>query len=112
MTKQVNESTTTKHVNTYEEVLSLKTTADIIAQLELWIVKHSVLVKDYTNWFVGIADIETTTNGLKHLKSINAESMQVAMAVETYYHDKGMKTTFYKGGTSAKTKHVYIHKIN
>ena len=101
-----------KHIHTYEEVVAHKNATDIIAQMEQWVSEHSLLLKDYTYWYIGVEDFETTTKGLKHLKSMKAEDMDTALAVETYFHNKGMKTTFYKGGISAKTTHVYIHKNN
>ena len=102
----------TTHVKTYEEAVETKAAKNLISIIDQWVLKHSDLtIVIYSNWFIGIADKETTTQGIRHLHDSNAGSKDIALAVETYFHKKGMRIGEYKGGINAKTKHVYIHKV-
>ncbi len=102
-----------KHEKDYAETLALKTTKDTIAIIKQWVEKYSVVgIIDYTNWFIGVSDKEVTTKGLNHLLSRYAESKHISLAIEKYFHDKGMGIEDFKGSLSEKSAYVYIHKIH
>ena len=81
-------------------------------KIEQWVIKHSDLsFVVYSNWFIGISDKKTTTEGLRFLQDYDAVSGGIASAIEICFHKKGMHISEYKGSINTKTRHVYIHKI-
>ena len=101
------------------DALSTKTAVSIIASIKRWAEKHSTITSDYTRWYCGITNHPPSRKS-KH-KSVNeaepfvwfewdAKSRRIAEAIETYFHDRGMKDKDTKGGSSEDSKYVYVYK--
>ena len=95
----------------YEEAIITKKAKETILQIEQWVLKNSDFsIVMYSNWFIGMADTDTTTGGLKYLLNADAGSDGIASAIETYFHKKGMTISEYKGNKGDNARHIYIHK--
>jgi len=100
--------------------LRTKTARLIIKEINNHIKKNSTLVVVYENWYCGITnnpDARKRVHKNKNnetpafWKSFNARSVRIALALETYFHKKGMLDTDDKGGYDKNTsKYIYIYK--
>lgn len=99
--------------------LTTITAKNIIKAFKEWIEAHSNVEVDYNRWYCGI-----TNNPPKRQSAhksvnksdtfawveMNAKSRRVAEAIETYFHNLGVKDSDSKGGSSVDSKYVYIYK--
>ena len=100
--------------------LKTVTAKKIIKEIELYISENSTFFIKYENWYCGITNNpntrksghKTKNNTVPALwKPFNARSVKISLAIETYFHKKGMLDTDDKGGyDKEKSKFIYIYK--
>ncbi len=99
--------------------ISTDTAKYIIKEINCWVDKHSNGWIDYCNWYVGITNHPPTRRSAHKQnnssdphawKDWNAKSRRISEAVETYFHDLGMKDYDTKGGAIESSKWIYVYK--
>jgi len=100
--------------------LKTKTAKKIIKEINAFTFENSTFKVKYSRWYCGITNKpatrksghKSTNNRTPALwKSFNARSVKIALAIETYFHKKGMLDTDDKGGyDKVKSKFIYIYK--
>ncbi len=98
--------------------LSTDTAKSIISKIERWVEKHSTAWVVYGNWYIGItnnpnarASAHKSANGhLYFWNEYDARSRRIAEAIETRFHNKGMKERDLKGGARDDSRYVYVFK--
>jgi predicted GIY-YIG superfamily endonuclease len=101
-----------------QPALQTDTAKNIIREFEKWALKNSTGWIVYSNWYVGITNnpnarksAHNSANGhLYFWLEQNARSRRIAEAIETYFHNKGMKEKDLKGGAKDDSKYIYIYK--
>ncbi len=98
--------------------LKTKTAKKIIKEIELYVSENSTFYVVYSNWYCGITNSSNTRKSGHKTKNdetpalwkpFNAHSVKIALAIETYFHKKGVLYTDYKGGYDKETsKFIYI----
>lgn len=103
------------------EALKTETAKRIIREINLWTKKNSALSVNYSNWYVGITADETNrksshkSNNYGEIffwQCFNARSVNIARAIETYFHKKGMLEKDLPGAITERSKFVYVYKKN
>jgi len=99
--------------------MKTETEKQIIRKINAWAKKNSTLEIDYKRWYIGVTNNEQARKS-KHKSAIggdiyfwqayNARSKKLALAIELYFHNKGMLETKLPGGTAEDTKMVYVYK--
>ena len=101
------------------DALKTKTAKGIIAKIKSWSNYHSTFGVDYARWYCGITNKpDTRKSQHKHtnqadpyaLNEYDAKSRRIAEAIETYFHDLGMKDSDSKGGSAVDSKYIYVYK--
>ena len=100
--------------------LKTKTAKKIIKEIESHIFQNSTFYVVYDNWYCGITNNPISRQNAHKSKngkttflweSYNARSVNIALAIETYFHSKGMLNTDDKGGYDKEnSKYVYVYK--
>ena len=103
-----------------ENLLKTKTAKKIINEIEQYTFENSTFYIVYPNWYCGITNNpnlrknghKTKNKEIPFLwRHFNARSVKIALAIETYFHKKGMLNTDDKGGyDKEKSKFIYIYK--
>jgi hypothetical protein len=99
--------------------LSTKTAKSIIVSIKNWAYNHSTIGIDYTRWYCGITNHPPSRKS-QH-RAVNeaepfvwnewdAKSRRIAEAIETYFHELGMKDKDTKGGSAEDSKYIYVYK--
>ncbi|MBI3517974.1 MAG: hypothetical protein HY062_01270 [Bacteroidetes bacterium] len=101
------------------DALSTETAKSIIKEIKKWVNQHSNLIVDYERWYCGITNHPPTRKaGHKYdieaepyaWQDFNAKSRRIAEAIETYFHNLGMKDHDTKGGSAQDSKYIYVYK--
>lgn len=101
------------------DALGTATAKEIIKDIKRWRMKNSILEIDYSRWYCGITNNPYTRKNQHKSKNgsdpyawleLDARSRRIAEAVETYFHDRGMKDSDSKGGSAENSKFIYVYK--
>lgn len=95
------------------------TAKEIIKEIKKWCNYHSTIEVDYVRWYCGITNKpDKRKNQHKNNNKsdpyawieFDARSRRIAEAIETYFHNLGMKDSDTKGGSASDSKFVYVYK--
>lgn len=99
--------------------ISTITAKETIKNIKKWCNRHSTIEIDYKRWYCGITN-KPNKRYNQHKNSNNADpyawvsydakSRRIAEAIETYFHNLGMKDSDSKGGSAENSKFLYIYK--
>ena len=102
------------------KALKTKTAKKIIKEIESHTFQNSTFFVVYENWYCGITNnpsVRKTAHKSKNNKTaflwecFYARSVNIALAIETYFHSKGMLNTDNKGGYDKEgSKYIYVYK--
>ncbi|MEI6574769.1 MAG: hypothetical protein WCO63_01170 [Bacteroidota bacterium] len=90
-----------------------------VAKINVWVKKNSSLLAIYENWYVGVTNNPNVRNKAHKNKNveepffwlcIDTGSQGIALEVERYFHEKGMKDKRLTGGVKDNTTYVYVYK--
>ena len=96
-----------------------KTAKNAIEIFNRHVDEHSSFTIDYTRWYVGVTNNPLSRkNAHKSIlgheiffwKHFYCKSKLIALAVEKFFHDKGMLEKDLQGGTASNTYYVYVYK--
>lgn len=99
--------------------LQTETAKKIIRKIEYWVKKNSTISVVYGNWYVGVTNTPHIRKGQHKIKietepyfwqEYNARTKEIALAIESRFHRKGMKESHKTGGVRAESKYVYVYK--
>lgn len=99
--------------------ISTDTAKSIISKIKAWCKYHSTIAVDYERWYCGITRNPYKRQNAHKVKNAadtyawneyDAKSRRIAEAIETYFHNLGMRDRDTKGGSSHDSKYVYIYK--
>jgi len=99
--------------------LQTKTAKTIKKFINNHVNEHSNFKIVYSRWYVGVTNNPTNRkNAHKNTNQkepyfwvhFNCRSKNIALAIEQFYHDKGMLETDHQGGTANDTYYVYVYK--
>lgn len=119
--RQLLASTVSKHNKDDNNMtpLQTETAMKIIRKIEYWVKKNSTISVMYKNWYVGVTNAPHIRKRQHKTKietepyfwqEYNARTKEIALAIETRFHKKGMKESHKTGGVRTETKYVYVYK--
>ena len=96
----------------------------IISKIEKWVSDYSIFGTNYGKWYVGVTnDPKIRRAAHNHVNKADllasstfawsvydTGSVDLACAIETHFHEKGMLDKDSKGGIKSSTKYVYVYK--
>jgi hypothetical protein len=99
-----------------------KTAQNLILSITKWRNNHSLITAKNERWYIGITnnsskrkkehEIDAKNEGFEvsYFEFWDAKTVNIALAVETYWHDRGMLETDRKGNFKVTSRYIYVYK--
>ncbi|HAT76217.1 MAG TPA: hypothetical protein DCS19_05075 [Flavobacterium sp.] len=99
-----------------------KTYKSVVIRIINWVKKNTIIEPaDYSRWYVGVTNNpKVRKQGHKSkfgkepycFNPFYARTKNIALEIETYFHQKGMKEKDLKGNVKENSWYVYVFKKN
>ena len=94
----------------------------LIKEIKKWRNNHSLVIAKNENWYIGITNnpdarkkqheskAKKENFDVSYFTVWNAKTINIALAVETYWHERGMLETDIKGNYENNSIFIYVYK--
>jgi len=99
--------------------IQTKTAKQVIKLIEQHLKEQSSFKIDYTRWYCGVTNNPSSRKSNHKAKTKHepyfwihyyCRSKNISLAIEKYYHDKGMLETDQKGNVQEDSYYFYVYK--